>query len=240
MARAIASAGQSRNGPPEAVSRSRRTPAGRVPQRAPGGRHWKIALCSLSMGTSSAPPDSTARISRGPAVTADSLLASSRRLPAAAAARVERRPAAPAIAAMTIGASGSAASATIASAPASTRTPEPAARRRAARSAAASGSSSTAIRGACFMHWAYSPSTSRRAASECTRKRSGWSPSTASVERPMLPVLPRTQTPFTARPRATTGRWPGSAWPPACCRCDRALRRAPGSACRCPSGPTRA
>ena len=46
---------QCRNGPPEAVSSSRRTPGGRVPICAPAGRHWKMALCSLSIGTICAP-----------------------------------------------------------------------------------------------------------------------------------------------------------------------------------------
>ena len=40
------SAAVSRNGPPEAVSRMRLRPAGRTPARFPGGRHWKMALCS--------------------------------------------------------------------------------------------------------------------------------------------------------------------------------------------------
>ena len=96
-----ASALQFRNGPPEAVNSSRRTPAGASPGRNPGGRHWKIALCSLSIGISSPPPARTALISSAPAITADSLLASSSRLPAAAAASVEASPAAPLIAAIT-------------------------------------------------------------------------------------------------------------------------------------------
>ncbi len=55
VATAIASALQFRNGPPEAVSSRRRTPRGAVPATKLGGRHWKIALCSLSIGISSAP-----------------------------------------------------------------------------------------------------------------------------------------------------------------------------------------
>src|SRR3546814_1694312 len=64
-------------------------------------RHWKIALCSLSIGTMQAPPSRAAAISSSPASTSDSLLASSRRLPARAAARVESSPAAPTMAATT-------------------------------------------------------------------------------------------------------------------------------------------
>jgi hypothetical protein len=60
-----------------------------------------MALCSLSIGISCAPEARTAAISSEPAMTADSLFASSRRLPAAAAASVEGRPAAPLIAAIT-------------------------------------------------------------------------------------------------------------------------------------------
>ena len=72
-----------------------------TPARNPGGRHWNIALCSLSIGISCAPERCTAAISSAPAMTADSLLASSRRLPAPAAASAEASPAAPLMAAMT-------------------------------------------------------------------------------------------------------------------------------------------
>ena len=102
--------GQSRNGPPEAVSRMRRTPGGRLAgsaRRAAGTGRSRCARCRS--GSSVAPDARTARISSGPAMTSDSLLASSRRLPARAAASVERRPAAPTMAAMTLSTSGSAA-----------------------------------------------------------------------------------------------------------------------------------
>ena len=49
------SSGVARNGPPEAVSRMRRTPARCRSPSKPRGRHWKIALCSLSIGSSVAP-----------------------------------------------------------------------------------------------------------------------------------------------------------------------------------------
>ena len=101
----------------------RRRPGGATPVRAPGGRHWKMALCSLSIGSSVAPESFTAAISSGPAITRDSLFASSRRLPARAAASVERSPAAPTIAAITQCTSGRLASSSSAPAPASMRVP---------------------------------------------------------------------------------------------------------------------
>ena len=64
--------------------------AGR-PVSSPAGRHWKIALCSLSIGMSVAPPARADSIRSGPASTSDSLFASSTRLPARAAASVERQ-----------------------------------------------------------------------------------------------------------------------------------------------------
>ena len=85
-----ASRGVRRNGPPEAVSRMRRTPRGSAGRVA--GRHWKIALCSLSIGISVAPPSRTACMNSGPDITSDSLFASRTRLPARAAASVERKP----------------------------------------------------------------------------------------------------------------------------------------------------
>src|SRR5579883_2492025 len=123
VAAAIASAPQSRNGPPEAVSRIRRTPFGVSPVREPAGRHWNMALCSLSIGSSVAPLERAACINSGPDMTSDSLLASNRRLPARAAASVERKPAAPTIAAMTHSASGSVAISVSAPAPAMMRVP---------------------------------------------------------------------------------------------------------------------
>ncbi len=86
------SSGQSRNGPPDAVSSTRRTPFGVSPARACAGGHWKMALCSLSTGSSVAPDALAALMSSGPAITSDSLFASNRRLPASTAANVLRRP----------------------------------------------------------------------------------------------------------------------------------------------------
>ena len=107
----------SRNGPPDAVSRIFFTPGGASPQRVFGGRHWNTALCSLSMGSSVAPALRTICMSSGPAITSDSLLANNNRLPARAAASVERNPAAPTMAAITLSTSGSAAISTMPSTP---------------------------------------------------------------------------------------------------------------------------
>ena len=80
-----------RNGPPLAVSTSRATRAGLSVAR----RHWWMAPCSLSTGTSSAPGVRRARCTTGPAAISDSLLASARRRPASRVARVTDRPAKP-------------------------------------------------------------------------------------------------------------------------------------------------
>ena len=89
-----------RNGPPEAV---RMILSMRWPQVAgSSGSDWKMAECSLSMGSSAAPPSRTARRNTSPPTTSASLLASSSRLPARAAARHGARPAAPTMAAMTV------------------------------------------------------------------------------------------------------------------------------------------
>ena len=92
----------------------------------PGGRHWKIALCSLSIGSRVAPCSRTARMNTGPAMTSASLLASSTFLPATAAASVDGNPAAPTMAAITASTSGSCAMRTKACGPCSTRVALPA------------------------------------------------------------------------------------------------------------------
>ena len=103
-----------------------------------------MALCSLSIGRSTEPPVRTASISSGPDMTRDSLLASSSRLPARAAASVEGSPAAPTIAAMTHSVSGSVASSSRLSGPASTRVARAASPRRASSSRTAPASASAA------------------------------------------------------------------------------------------------
>ena len=78
-----------------AAGRGQQDPAdasrGELPCR-PCGRHWKIALCSLSIGSSVAPRSRTAAMKTGPAMTSASLFASSIFLPARAAASVGAQP----------------------------------------------------------------------------------------------------------------------------------------------------
>ena len=210
-----ASRGVSRNGPPEAVSSTRLTPGGATPARAPCGRHWKMALCSLSIGSSVAPERLTAASSSGPAMTRDSLLASSRRLPACAAASVERRPAAPTIAAMTHCTSGSRASSSSAPAPAEhARSGRLAAQQ--ARQFRAPRSHRRAPRTAGGRRAPGAPALPRCvcAASATSRKRSGCRASTSSVLSPTEPVEPSTATPIMllpqgrVSPRNSTGAAP--------------------------------
>ncbi len=82
---------------------------------------WKSALCSESIGSSSAPARLAACITAAPAHTRVSLLASATVRPAATAAKVGSRPAAPTIAETTRSTSRSAASRT-ASVPAAAST----------------------------------------------------------------------------------------------------------------------
>ncbi len=116
----IASMGQSRNGPPEAVRMIRRTSS-----RSPAPNAWKIALCSESTGSTVAPAAAARCIKMLPAQTRHSLLASATMAPRSAAASVGASPAAPVIAAITQSAGRCAASITAAS-PAPTSMPLPA------------------------------------------------------------------------------------------------------------------
>ena len=77
-----------RNGPPEAVSTSRRTSSG-VPLR----RHWASAECSESTGTIW--PGLARSSTSGPPMISDSLLARASVLPASSAASVAPSPTAP-------------------------------------------------------------------------------------------------------------------------------------------------
>jgi hypothetical protein len=95
-----------RKGPPEAVSKIRRTPTALRPRAKSCGMHWKIALCSLSIGSSTEPLLRTACMNSAPDITSASLLASRIFLPASTAASVGRRPAAPTMAAITASTSG--------------------------------------------------------------------------------------------------------------------------------------
>ena len=97
----------SRNGPPDAVSRMRFTPGGATPLRrvARQALEYRVVF-AVDRQQRRARRRARVCMSSGPAITSDSLLANNRRLPARAAANVERRPAAPTIAAMTLCTSG--------------------------------------------------------------------------------------------------------------------------------------
>ena len=123
--------------PPEAAGQRALRPLQARPVEALAGMHWKIALCSLSIGMSVAPPTRAAETSSAPPTTSDSLLASKTRLPAEAAAIVDGRPAAPTIAAMTTSTSASHTASTSAARPLSTRVDRPLARSAAPSSCAA-------------------------------------------------------------------------------------------------------
>ena len=118
-------------------------PAGlrRVLLTASGGPFRDLPREALTAVT---PEARTAATSSGPAMTSDSLLASSSRLPAPAAASVERRPAAPTIAAITQVTSGSIANSSRASGPARRRVPPALLPSSSRRSLAAAGEASAA------------------------------------------------------------------------------------------------
>ena len=81
-----------RNGPPEAVKRTRRTDPAPPPTTL---RHWWIAQCSESTGMISAPGVDRTCSTSGAAAIRDSLLASASRRPARSAPSVAGRPAKP-------------------------------------------------------------------------------------------------------------------------------------------------
>jgi len=145
---ARSSTGRRRNGPPDAVRISRRMPARAGSPTYPGGRHWNTALCSLSIGSSVAPPSRAARMKTSPPITSASLLAIRSRLPARAAASVGSSPAAPTMAASTVSAPAIVAASTSPAGPASTlvRSPSAAISRSSARAASRSSSAATAGR----------------------------------------------------------------------------------------------
>ena len=118
--------------------------------------------------------------------------------------------------------------------PPAPRSCEPAERRPAARRAAASADCSTATRGRCRRHCSSRRASLVAAASTSTVKRSGWRPSTSSVLTPMLPVLPRTATRIVSAPRAAAGRAGTSGPRRSGCRGDRARRRGRAAARCCP------
>ena len=77
-----------RNGPPLAVTTSRRTSSARPPRR-----HWAMAECSLSTGTIC--PAAASALTSGPPMMSDSLLARAKVVPARSAASVGSSPIAP-------------------------------------------------------------------------------------------------------------------------------------------------
>jgi hypothetical protein len=152
------------------------------------------------MGSSVAPESRTARISSGPAITSDSLLANNNRLPARAAASVERNPAAPTMAAMTASTSGNCAISSSAAGPASTRVAAPRARNSCSSLAAAEGSATATCAGRKRKACSASRPTLRCAPSAATWKRSGWRAITSSVCSPTEPVEPSMATPIVRTP----------------------------------------
>ncbi len=224
-----------RNGPPEAVRMIFSTRPAQVPGSS--GSDWKMAECSLSIGSSVAPPSCTARMNRSPPTTSASLLASSSRLPARAAARQDESPAAPTIAAITRSTCSWDATSSSAAWPHSTFVRSPALRTRPARSSAADSLAITANAGVKRRHCCSNSSTRVAALSANTSKRSGWRATTSSVLAPIEPVAPRTATrrftmrrPPASSPAARSaarrrpdrgprrGRGAGR-WSPSCRRC---------------------
>jgi hypothetical protein len=191
-----------RNGPPEAVRMILSMRRGQVDGSS--GSDWKMAECSLSIGSSVAPPSRTVRMNRSPPTTSASLLASSSRLPARAAARQGARPAAPTMAAMTASTSSCDAIFSRASSPVRTTVSSEFCLSFSASSAACGALAMTAKRGENCAHCASSSSTLVAAESANTSKRSGWREMTSSVLTPTEPVEPSTVTRclgvFTGRP----------------------------------------
>ena len=149
VAAAILSGVQVRNGPPEAVRIRRRTARRASTPVARSGRHWKMALCSLSTGSSVTPDWRQTAPKSAPAMTMDSLLASSTERAPRAAASVGARPAAPTMAAMTASIPGVPATSTSSSGPTARRAVTPAARSRASNPAAAWASDTVSTSGRC-------------------------------------------------------------------------------------------
>ena len=176
--------GVSRNGPPDAVRRTRWTSARLWP-----ARHWKTALCSESTGKSLTPRAREAAVIRRPAITSVSLLASATVRPAWIAAMVGSSPAPPTRAETTMSAFTSRHSVTSPSGPASSSGCG-AGRSRASRSRDSTSSSATA-RGEYFLHMSASRSTfDPRAAKPTTENSSGKLDTRSSVRSPMDPVAP--------------------------------------------------
>src|SRR3974390_3219440 len=175
-----------RNGPPDAVTRSRATPA--APWSRPkdaATRHWWMAQCSESTGTISAPGVRRARCTTGAPAMSDSLLASASRLPGSRAAIVTGRPAKPTTALRTT--SPPRAASTMPSSPVSTPVPAGTPLRTVS---ATSGSPITTTSGSNSRACATSRSAERWAASACTRRRAGSVRTTSRAWVPMDPDEP--------------------------------------------------
>src|SRR5580704_4094581 len=172
------SAGQSRKGPPDAVSSKRATSV--VP--CTEARHWCSAQCSESTGTISAPGVLRAFCTTGAPAMRDSLLAKARRRPASSAAIVTGSPAKPTTALSTT--SAPCAAATMPSSPTNTSMPPGTPSRTAAWRA---GSPMTTTSGWNSVAWATSTSAERCAASAWTRKRCG---SARMTSRACVPTEP--------------------------------------------------
>ena len=212
-----------RNGPPDAVSTSRRTSAAGRPWR-----HWWMALCSLSTGSTATPRRRAAAMTRPPAMTRTSLLARAMVFPASIAASTASRAVVPVVATSTRSTAGWVAAASSPSAPlAACSTPARTGPGSAAFTAASPASAAAEItRG----RWRSTCSASRDvfapAARATTSNRSGWAAATDSALTPMEPVDPSIAMRFTFTGTASSGRSRGRRT--AGCRCGRARPRARG------------
>ena len=161
-----------RNGPPLAVTTSRRTSCARPPRR-----HCAMALCSESTGTIW--PGPAAALTSGPPMISDSLLASASTEPAASAARVGRSPIEPVTPLSTTSAPQPAAT-VAASGPTTTSVADAGRPASAAAAASAARTSSASPRAAATSGtsnctaWRASRSRLPPADSAATVKRSGW------------------------------------------------------------------
>ena len=153
-----------------------------------------MALCSLSIGSNSPPPDCIACINKSPDITSASLFASSTLLPALAAAKAGTKPAAPTMAAITVSQFDCVTAVTIASGPYSTSVAIFLSLRIALRRAAPSASATTAMAGLNSRHCSAKRSTCLPAVSATTLKRSGCERITSKVFTPIDPVEPRIAT----------------------------------------------
>ena len=171
-----------RNGPPLAVSVIFATSSIRFP-----ARHWKIALCSESVGKSVAPCRATASISTSPAETSASLLASAIVPPRSTAAITGARPAQPTIAATVMSTGRAAASASACLPPAAAIPLLPSAARSSGRQPSSPTTASFAPNSIAS---AASSLALQLAVSVSIRHSSGLRRTRSSVDAPIDPVAP--------------------------------------------------